>query len=189
LKTGTWQDKEIRGMIRTLAVNSAPILDFSKDEGQTAAENASDEMVMEAVQALCEFSLLVSQQNHSDLSLEALDNALKRFYKKKGFFRAQKMLKSVKTKVDDLLATECHQLREQKIHRIRAAMEALVYGAEKVSTTKHRVFQVRLNRAQQAATNWSDADRQKAFERLDREIHQVTPEKRKVFDKLFHRHE
>jgi len=56
------------------------------------------------------------------------------------------MLKSAKAKVDDLLAMESHQLREQKIHKIRAAMEALVYGAEKVSTTKRRQFQMRLNR-------------------------------------------
>jgi hypothetical protein len=32
---------------------------------------------MGAVRALCEFSVLVSQQNHSDLSLKALDNELK----------------------------------------------------------------------------------------------------------------
>jgi len=73
-------------MIRTLAVNSAPILDYSQHAGITAVETASDEMVMGAVRALCEFSLLVSQQNHSDLSLAALDDALKRFYKMKGAF-------------------------------------------------------------------------------------------------------
>jgi hypothetical protein len=73
-------------MIRTLAVNCAPILDCSKDDGKTAAENAFNEMVMGAVRALCEFSLLVSQQNHSDLSLTALDDALKRFYQKKSIF-------------------------------------------------------------------------------------------------------
>jgi len=134
-------------MIRTLAVNCAPILDCSKDDWKTVVENASNEMVMEAVRALCEFSLLISHQNHSDLSLKVLDDALKRFYQKKDIFREQKMLKSAKAKVDDLLATESHQLREQKIHMIRAAMEALVYGAEKVSTTKRRIFQVRLNRA------------------------------------------
>jgi hypothetical protein len=99
------------------------------------------------------------------------------------------MSKSAKAKVDDLLATESHQLREQKIHKIRAAIEALVYGAEKVSSTKRRQFQVRLNRARQAATTWSDADRQKAIERLEREIHQVTPAKRTLFDKLFQHHE
>jgi len=72
---------------------------------------------------------------------------------------------------------------------ICAAMGALVYGAEKVSSTKQRQFQVRLNRARQAPTTWSDADRQKAIERLELEIHQVTPAKRKHSDKLFQHHE
>jgi hypothetical protein len=99
------------------------------------------------------------------------------------------MSKSAKAKVDDLLATESHQLREQKIHKIRAAMEALVYGTEKVSTPKGRQFQVRLHRARQAATTWSNADCQKAIEQLERKIHQVTPAKNKLFDKLFQHHE
>jgi len=86
LISDTWQGKEIRGMIRTLAVNCVPILVCSKDDGKAAAETASDEMVMGAVWALCEFSLLVSQQNHLDLSLKALNDALKRFYTKKCFF-------------------------------------------------------------------------------------------------------
>jgi hypothetical protein len=64
-------------MIRTHAVNCTPILDCAKDDGKTAAENASEEMVMGAVRALFEFSFLISQQNHSDLSLAAQDNALK----------------------------------------------------------------------------------------------------------------
>jgi len=61
LESGTGQGKEIRGMIRTLAVNSAPIFVCSTDDGNTAAETASDEMVMGALRALCEFSLPVSQ--------------------------------------------------------------------------------------------------------------------------------
>jgi len=127
MKSSSWQGQEIRGMIRTLSVNCPPILDRSKDDRKTVVETASDEMVMGAVRALCEFSLLVSQQNHSDLSLTALDNALKRFYRKKGAFREQQMLKSVKAKVDEQLATESHQLRDQKIHKIRAA-----YGSSAV---------------------------------------------------------
>jgi len=67
-------------------VNCTPISDCSQDAGKTAVETASDEMVMGAVLAPCEFSLLVSQQNHSDRSLTALDNALKQFYKMKGDF-------------------------------------------------------------------------------------------------------
>jgi len=57
------------------------------------------------------------------------------------------MSKSVMAKVYNLLATESHRLGEQKIHTIRATMEALVYGAEKVFTMKRRQFQVCLNRA------------------------------------------
>jgi len=64
-----------------------------------------------------------------------------------------------------------------------------VYGAEKVSTTKCRQFQVHLNRARQAATTWSHAGHQKAIERLERKIHQVTPAQRNFFDELFQRHE
>ena len=64
-----------------------------------------------------------------------------------------------------------------------------MYGAEKVSTTKCGQFQVCLNRAWQAATTRSDDDRQTALERLECEIHQVTPAKCKLCDKLFQCHE
>jgi len=164
MKSGSWQRKEIRGMIRTLGVNCAPILDCSQDAGITAAETASDEMVMGAVQALCEFSLLVSQQNHSDVSLAALDHTLTRFHKKKGAFREQKMLKSAKAKVDEQLARESHHLREQKIHKISAAMEVQLYGAEKITTSKRRQFQVHLNRALEVANIWPHADQQRVIE-------------------------
>ena len=39
------------------------------------------------------------------------------------------------------------------------------------------------------ATTWSDANRQKAIKQLEREIHQLTPAKLKLFNKLFHLHE
>jgi hypothetical protein len=103
-------------------------------------ETGSDNMVMEAAWVLCDFSLLVSQLNHLDPSLNTLDDAHQRFSQKKIVFWKQKMTKSAKTKVDDLLAKEFHLLSEQNIHMIRAAMEALVNGAEKVSTTKLRQF-------------------------------------------------
>jgi hypothetical protein len=61
LQSGTWQVKEIRGMIRTLAVKCAAILVCSIDDEKTVAETPSDEMVMGAVRALGEFSLLVNQ--------------------------------------------------------------------------------------------------------------------------------
>jgi len=52
LKSGTWPGNEIRGMIRPPAVNCAPTLDCSQDASKTAAETASDEMVIRAVRAL-----------------------------------------------------------------------------------------------------------------------------------------
>jgi hypothetical protein len=64
-------------MIRTQAVLCASVLLCSKNDGQTAAETASDETVMGAMQPVCEFSLHDCQRNHLDLSLKALDDALK----------------------------------------------------------------------------------------------------------------
>jgi hypothetical protein len=99
------------------------------------------------------------------------------------------MSKSVKAKLDEQLALDSHQLRDHKIHKFRAAIESLVYGAEKVATSKRRQFQVHLKIARQVVTKWSAADRNRAIERLEREIHQMTPVKRKLFDKLFQHHE
>jgi len=127
-------------------------------------ETAFDEMVMGAERVSCELSVLVSQQNHSDLSLPGLDIALTHFYKIKGGFQDQKMSKSAKAKVDDLLARELHHLQLQKIHKIRAAMEVQLYRAEMVTTSNRRQLYVHLNTAQHAATRWSNSDPQKAIE-------------------------
>ena len=91
--------------------------------------------------------------------------------------------------MDELLPRESQDLQEQKTHKIHTAMEVQLYGDEKVTTSKRRQFQVRLNRARQVATRWSDADRQRAIEQLECKIHQVTPAKRKLFDKLFQHYE
>jgi len=60
------------------------------------------------------------------------------------------MLKSAKGKEDDLLAMEFYQLGEQTIHKSCATLEVLQYGAENVSATKRRHFQVCLNGVWQA---------------------------------------
>jgi len=49
-------------------------------------------------------------------------------------------------------------------------------------------FQVCLNRSWQVATKWSDADRQRTKEQLERKFHQLTFVKCKLFDKLFQYH-
>jgi hypothetical protein len=49
-------------------------------------------------------------------------------------------------------------------------MEVLVYGAENVTTSKWRQFQVSMKSARQAATKWSELDHNRAIEQLEREI-------------------
>jgi hypothetical protein len=78
---------------------------------------------------------------------------------------------------------ETYQLHKQQIHKIHAALVPLVYGAETCSATKPREFQVHLRGAHQAETTQLDANRRRAIERLEHEIHQVIPAKCKVFDK------
>jgi len=73
------------------------------------------------------------------------------------------MSMSAKAKVNEQLARESHQLREQMIHKFCAAMEILVYRAEKVTTSNRRQFQVHLRGARQVATKWSDVDCEKAI--------------------------
>jgi len=87
-------------------------------------------MVMEVVQALCKCSIHVSQQNHSELALKAVTYLLKQCYRKKAIFVLPKISMSAKAKVYYLLVTLPHQLLEQMIHRICAAMEVHVYGAQ-----------------------------------------------------------
>jgi len=67
-------------------------------------------------------------------------------------------------------------------------MEVLVYGAENVTKSKWGQFLVRLDRAQQAATTWSEADRETTIKWLEREIPQMTPVNGEIFNKLFQHH-
>jgi len=68
------------------------------------------------------------------------------------------MSNSAKAKADDQLARESHQLQRQKIDKHPAAMDILIYGAEKNTTIKRMHFKVHLNEAQEVAIKWSDAD-------------------------------
>jgi len=152
LKSGPWQGKEIHDMIRTLAATCTPLLVCLNDDWKSAAETASDEMVMRAVWVLCEFSLLGSQPNDSDLALKALDDALKWFYHKKGVNQEQKMSKSANGKVDEQLARESHQLREQKIDKICSAMRSVCMGlkmSHQLNEVNFRCASIEPNKQQQ----------------------------------------
>jgi len=76
LKSDTWQGKEILGMIRTLAPNCAPLHVCSVDDKKGTAHTGSDEIVIGAVRAVCDFPELVRKHHHSDLSIQAWDDVL-----------------------------------------------------------------------------------------------------------------
>lgn len=118
-----------------------------RDDAKTAAENASDVMLLGAVLTLCKFSLLVRQLNHSNLSFKAIDNAPNQLYQKMGICPEQTISKSVKANILDLMARKSHPVHEEKIDMICTAMDAVVHEAEKVSATKGRQCLVRQNGA------------------------------------------
>jgi len=93
-------------------------------------------MVIGAVHALCEFSLLVSQQHHYNQSLNTIDDTLKQFFLKMGGFVEQTMLMSAMTKVDKLLARIFPELEVQRSFEIHAPREVRVYEDEKFTPTK-----------------------------------------------------
>jgi len=149
---------------------------------------ASDDMVIGAFCSLCEFSLLVSQQNRSYLSLKPVDNTVMQFYQRQSAVQEQTLWKSVKAIVDEQLAKESHQFREQQICDIPTAIEVFVYGVEKVSAIQQRQLEVRLNRGWQMATTRSHVDLEKANKKLQHGIHLVTPVQCNHVNKLFHHH-
>lgn len=102
----------ISGMIQSLTVSCTPIHFCSKDDGKAASEIACDEMLIIAVQVLCKFTVLVSQQSHSDQSLNGLDTSQMRFWHSGGDFSQLKILMSSMAKVDVQLAIESHQISE-----------------------------------------------------------------------------
>jgi hypothetical protein len=57
------------------------------------------------------------------------------------------MSNSAKARVNDLWATDSHQLREQKINMILAGMEAIVNQPKMISITECRQHLVCLNTA------------------------------------------
>lgn len=100
------------------------------------AETVLHRMAMGAAHALCEFSLLESQQHHSEQFLKAPVDARKRISLKMGGFAERIISISAKALVDKLLARISYQLQEQKSFKLHSTREVQVYGAEKVTTTK-----------------------------------------------------
>ena len=81
------QVKIFMKIMRIIAINCALIPISSKDDRITAAYTASDNMVVGAAQVFSDFTLLLSQFNHSDLSLNTQDNVLNQVIRKRRFFK------------------------------------------------------------------------------------------------------
>jgi len=60
-----------------------------------------------------------------------------------------------------------------------------MYGAEKITASTERQFQVHLIRSRQAANKWSEADQVRPIEQLQCKIHYMTPVNGKHFNELF----
>lgn len=131
IETSAWQGSEVWGICRKVAITCDPLSLSSNDNEKTVVGSALDEMVIGAVYILCEFSLLVSSQNHHDLSLKALDNPLNNFAKKMHSVQLQKVSQSAKPKVDEMLTSESYLLNRQKIDQHFAAVKVYVTQAAK----------------------------------------------------------
>jgi len=91
-KSGSCQGNDICGMIRISERNYTWILTSSKNHRKAMGDTAPDDMVMGAVQALCEFCVHLSQQNDYDLSHKAVDNSLTWFFMTNCVFWEPKIL-------------------------------------------------------------------------------------------------
>lgn len=69
------------------------------DSARSTAEVGTDELVLQAIYTFCYFSILVRIQNHTALSLMALNDVLGLFYHRWGDFQEKTMCNSVKAKV------------------------------------------------------------------------------------------
>ena len=95
------------------------------------------------------------------------------------------MSNSANSNVNEQFARESCQLWAQNIHNIHTSSKVEVCGDAHITTTKWAKFQACLNWAQQAATKWSDADRQSAKAELVGEAHQLITVKRTLLYKSF----
>jgi len=82
LKSTVLQWNTFNRKIKWLAVNCTRIVVCSYVEQKHVVELAFDNIIIEEVYALCKFALLVSHQNHINLSVELLDDPVMNLYQK-----------------------------------------------------------------------------------------------------------
>jgi len=106
---GSWQGHGIQDIVQTLAVDCVSNLIWPNDDGRSGAGSASKEIVFGAVQAICKFSLLVSQQNDSKLAINAQDDTHNQIYSIMSAVYEHKMGKSAIARVGKYFAGKLNQ--------------------------------------------------------------------------------
>jgi hypothetical protein len=181
LKSGSWQGKEIREMLRSLSALCAPLLS-SDLRGKTELEKESDIEVMKTIRALTEFCLLTSQRTHSDISLKYLDAALDTFYKCKVVFTRQRATEASRKKVEKAFQLQEAAKKAAFIEKITRSLQAKYYR-----TTPHqrKIFQERLESEHQRTAVWDPQEKTQVVLELEEELFGATGASRVVFDRLF----
>jgi hypothetical protein len=87
------------------------------------------------------------------------------------------MSKTAETHVMNELKRESVRIREQKIVKIRVAVEAEVYGAHKINAAKRKQFQARLDHTE-------IDDRNSITDNLEREIYGITEAQQHLFKRI-----
>jgi hypothetical protein len=101
-EVSSWQGKEIRTMLRFLVAAVGPLLTpyttTTNSRHLRKDHNPDSITVLRCTRALTELVLVLSQYNHSDVTLQYLQKTLKTFYKAKFVFRPYRMTKARKAK-------------------------------------------------------------------------------------------
>jgi hypothetical protein len=181
LKSGSWQGKEIREMLRSLSVLCAPLLS-SDVRGKTQFEKESDIEVMKTIRALSEFCLLTSQRTHSDISLKYLDTALNSFYKCKVVFTRQRATEASRKKVETAYETQAAAKKADFIEKITRSLQAEFY---RTTPRQRNVFQARLDTERQRTAVWDLQQKAQVVVQLEEELFGATGASRVVFHRLF----
>jgi len=101
-------------MARTLGVKCTQNYNCFKSAGTGESKRASDRIAMGVLRVFCKLSLLVSPGNHSELSIDVLEDMDSQSFKLILVLWELNVWKSAKAKVDKLWTTQFLQLLQPK---------------------------------------------------------------------------
>ena len=99
-KVSSWQGKEMRTLMRFLLAVAGPLL--TERIKSTKCQKAE---VLQCIQSLCEFHLVVGQWSHSEYTCDLLQGLLQKFYDSKSALWFQRSMNARTVRFKNL----CHQ--------------------------------------------------------------------------------